>query len=235
MSEPARSGTPETSPKIEYFRRLGDVIASSLRHEIISGRLLPGQWLRQEELAERFNASPIPVREALRALEAEGLVRIFPHRGAVVAELSADELSEIYEIRASLEAMAARLGVPRLTPDQLDILAKYVEDMESPNRDVVAIIETNRRFHSLIYEASGRRRLCDLISMLRNSTQHYLHAYIRVLGRGPDAQADHRAILEACRNRDPDAAATATHRHLMQVGQALADYVRKTNTSTQER
>jgi DNA-binding GntR family transcriptional regulator len=220
---------------MEPYRRLGDAIAAYLRRDIISGQLLPGQWLRQEELADKFNASPIPVREALRALEAEGLVRIYPHRGAVVAKLSAEELSEIYEIRAALEAMAARLGVPNLTQQQLELLEHWVEEMEAPDRDIVALIETNRRFHSLIYEASGRRRLCELIATLRNSTQHYLHAYIRVLGRMPDAQADHRQILAACQQANAEAAAEATYRHLMQVGQALAEYVGYTSQTTEER
>ncbi len=208
------------------FRRLADAITAQLRQEIIRGNLKPGHWLKQEELATRFDASPIPVREALRALAAEGLVRLIPHRGAVVTELSAEDILEIYEIRAILEAHAARLGAPRLTDDQIRRLSDYLDQMEQPGADVVMIVEANRLFHGLIYEASGKEHLCNLINTLRNSTQHYLHAYIKVLGRMPEAQTYHRAILQACKEQDGETAAAATFEHLMRVGQTLADYVR---------
>ncbi len=198
-----------------------------LRHEIISGRVRPGQWLRQEDLAARFETSTMPVREALRALQAEGLVTVYPHRGAVVTALTADEILEVYEIRATLEAMAAELGVPGLDSSQLEELSRCVDVMEQAEIDVVALIDANRRFHSIIYEASGRKRLCDLIVTLRNSTQHYLHTFVTLLGRMPDANAEHRQILGACRARDGKLASEVLRRHHAQVGHDLSEYVRK--------
>ena len=96
-----------------------ETLVETLRDEIIRGDFVPGQYLRLEEIASRFDVSTMPVREALRDLEAEGLVTIFPHRGAIVTELSADELQDIYDIRVTLEEMATRLAVPLMTEDTL--------------------------------------------------------------------------------------------------------------------
>ena len=94
-----------------------DLIAESLREEILRGALAPGQALRQEELADRFGVSRLPVRDALLRLEAQGLVHVFPNRGAFVISLSADEVTEIYEMRLLLEGDILERAVPRMTPD----------------------------------------------------------------------------------------------------------------------
>lgn len=217
---------PPGSPPV--VRSLADHIAKELRREIMMGAIPPGTWLRQDQLAERFGGSAIPVREGLRTLAAEGIVQMFPHRGARVTELSAQELREIYEVRAILESQAARRALPNLSAEDLRELEGYVQLMDGDAHDVLQIIETNYRFHRCLYQRAGNTRLMRTIENLRASTQHYLHAYIRLLGRMPDAQSDHRAMVEACRNRDEDRLEQVTYRHLIQVGEALADYVETT-------
>jgi len=202
-------------------------LVENLRDEIIRGDLVPGQHLRLEEIAARFDVSTMPVREALRDLEAEGLVTTFPHRSAVVTQLSADDLQDIYDIRATLEEMATRLAVPLVTKATLTELTSLVEQMDSHLGDVVALVKLNHQFHLTLYAASGRRHLCELNRILRYRTQHYLHAFIVELGRMPQAQVEHRAILEACKSGDAEQAGTIIHDHVAQVGHAIVEYVRQ--------
>ncbi len=202
-------------------------LVESLRDEIIRGDFVPGQHLRLEEIAGRFDVSTMPVREALRDLEAEGLVTIFPHRAAVVTQLSADDLQDIYDIRATLEEMATRLAVPRMTEATLTELTSLVEQMNNHLGDVVTLVKLNHQFHSTLYAASGRSHLCQLARMLRYRTQHYLRAFINDLGGMPQAQVEHRAIVEACKRGDAEQAGTIIHDHVAQVGHAIVEYVRQ--------
>ncbi len=206
-----------------------ETLVEILRDEIIRGELVPGQHLRLEEIAPRFDVSTMPVREALRDLEAEGLVTIFPHRGAIVTKLSADELQDIYDIRATLEGMATRLAVPFLTEDTLAELASLIEQMDHHLDDVVNLVKLNYEFHLTLYAASGRTHLCELNRILRNRTQHYLHVFIveAELAHTPKAQGEHRAILEACKRGDAEQAAALMRDHVAQVGQAIIGHVRR--------
>jgi DNA-binding GntR family transcriptional regulator len=208
----------------------------NLREEIVRGDLVPGQHLRLADITARFDVSTMPVREALRDLEAEGLVTIYPHRGAVVTQLSVDDLKDIYDIRATLEEMATRLAVPHMTDATLAELTSLVEEMDAHLDDVVTLVGLNHQFHLILYAASGRSHLCELNRTLRYRTQHYLHAFINELGRMPRAQVEHRAILEACVRGDADRAATIVYDHVAEVGCAIIEYVRQrdeTESSTE--
>ena len=206
-------------------RTVKSSLVDNLRDDILRGDLVPGQSIRLEEIALRFDVSTTPVREALRDLEAEGLVTIFPHRGAVVTQLSADDLRDIYDIRATLEEKATRLAVPRMTEATLTQLLSYLEQMDSHLGELVTLIKLNHAFHTTLYGASGRRHLCELISMLRYRTQHYLVPFISDIGGMPQAQAEHRAIIEACQRGDADDAATIIYNHVKNVGNTLIDYL----------
>ncbi len=204
---------------------LKKALVEKLRDEIIRGDLIPGQHLRLEEIAGRFEVSTMPVREALRELESEGLVTIFPHKRAVVTQLSSEDLQDIYEIRATLEEMATRLAVPQLTENTLKQLETVVEQINSHLGELVILVELNHNFHNTLYAASGRKHLCELTSMLRLRTQHYLHAFITSLGGMPQAQDEHRAILRACKLGDAEEAASIVFEHVSKVGQSIIAYV----------
>lgn len=208
-------------------RTVKKTLIEKLRAEIIQGVYIPGQHLRLEEIASRFDVSTMPVREALRDLETEGLVTIFPHRGATITRLSVDDLQDIYEIRATLEAMATRLAVPRMTEDTLTKLDSYIEQMDDHIGELVTLVRLNHDFHLTLYDASGRRHLCELTRMLRYRTQHYLHAFISHLGGMPKAQTEHRTIIKACKKGDSDRAATIMYDHVIQVGAAIIEFVRQ--------
>jgi DNA-binding GntR family transcriptional regulator len=179
----------------------------------------------------------MPVREALRDLEAEGLATIFPHRGATVTQLSADELQDIYDIRIALEEMATRLAVPLVTETILTELTSLFEQMENHVGDVAALVKLNHQFHLTLYAASGRRHLCELTRILRHRVQHYLHVFITEvqLGHLPQNQGEHLAILEACERGDAEQAATTMRDHIAQVGRAIVEYVRQRDESATAR
>ncbi|OGO18715.1 MAG: hypothetical protein A2Z14_09460 [Chloroflexi bacterium RBG_16_48_8] len=212
---------------------LKKALVEKLRDEIICGGLIPGQHLRLEEIAGRFEISTMPVREALRELESEGLVTIFPHKRAVVTRLSPEDLQDIYEIRATLEEMATRLAVPLLTENTLKQLETVVEQINNHFGEVVLQVKLNHTFHNTLYAASGRKHLCELTNMLRHRTQHYLHAFITHLGGMPQAQEEHRAILRACRRGDAEEAASIMQEHVAKVGQSIIAYVQRTNKTEQ--
>jgi DNA-binding GntR family transcriptional regulator len=211
----------------QLHRTVKSNLVEELRDAIILGEYVPGQHLRLEDIAARFDISTTPVREALRDLEAEGLVSIFPHRGAVVTQLSADDLLDIYEVRATLEEMATRLAVPNIGEDTFAQLELYIEQMDNHLGELATLVKLNHNFHYTLYCASGRRHLCELTSILRHRTQHYLHAYISHLGGMPMAQVEHRAVIEACRNGDTERAATIIFDHVTHVGNSIIEYVRQ--------
>ena len=209
------------------LRTVRSSLAENLRDAILVGELVPGQHLRLEEIAKRLDVSTTPVREALSDLEAEGLVTIFPHRGAIVTRLSPEDLQDIYDIRATLEAMAARQAVAHMSGEILTLMQACIEQIDNHTGEIATLVKLNHDFHNTLYGVSGRRHLCELIKMLRNRTQHYLHAYISDLGGMPHAQIEHRVILEACKRGDADQTAATVYNHVHDVGRALIDFVRQ--------
>jgi DNA-binding GntR family transcriptional regulator len=212
-------------------RTVKDQLVNHLRDDIVRGSFEPGEHLRLEDIAVRFDISTMPVREALRDLESEGLVTIYPHRGAVVTELTVEDLEDIYDIRATLEAMATRLAVPRMTEAIFEDLALIIERMDGQLGHVASLVKLNHQFHSTLYCASGRRHLCDLNHTLRYRTQHYLHAYMDDLGSMALAQGEHRAILKACQRGHVEEAAELVGEHVAEVGRAIVDFLRRRDKS----
>ena len=152
-------------------RTVKSTLVENLRDEILLGELVPGQYIRLEEIAARFDVSTMPVREALRDLEAEGLVTIYPHKGAVVTQLSSNDLQDIYDVRAVLEEMATRLAVPHMTKATFEQLFSYIDQMDSHLGELVALVKLNNAFHITLYSASGRSHtarsiICMLIFLL---------------------------------------------------------------------
>ena len=200
-------------------------LVQHIRNEIIRGNFVPGERLRLRDLAERFNVSTQPIREALTELESEGLVKSEPRRGAVVTSLSPAELRDIYEIRATLEAMATKHAVQHLTDETLKFLNTLLDDIDHNLGQIVQLVALNYTFHTTIYQAAKRIHLLELNINLRHRTAHYLHAYMIDLGGMPLAQEEHRAILNACRAKDDAKAAELMHHHIYKVGKSISEYV----------
>jgi DNA-binding GntR family transcriptional regulator len=188
-----------------------DVVLASMRDAILSGELPPGTKLRQEKLGERFGTSRIPMREALRALEYEGLVRSVPYRGFTVTELDADDIEEVYDLRILLEGHAVRLAVPLMTDDDLRTLEElYTERTEAtPGEPQLAARE---RFYIRLYSMTGRPRLVGLIARLRQEVARWL--------RWPTLQhapSHHQAFFEAIRAGDAERAVSQLATHYRRV------------------
>ncbi|MFF5078337.1 GntR family transcriptional regulator [Actinoplanes sp. NPDC000266] len=144
------------------MRAAAEQAAQTLREEILAGAIPSGARLGEVELAGRLSVSRTPIREALTRLAAEGLVEIQPNRGARVVSRSDEELREIFELRLRLEPYAVQQAVPALSPEQLDDLGALATEMiEAGDRD--ALVELNRRFHSIFIEAAGSRPLADAL------------------------------------------------------------------------
>jgi DNA-binding GntR family transcriptional regulator len=195
-------------------RTVAGLVAERLREEIVAGDLPAGSRLRQVEIARRFGVSTTPVREALAALQREGLVRLHPQRGAVVFVPTVSDLREHYEIRAALEALAAARAAERFDPDwatSLELLLDEMRDAPPATR----YLELNQRFHTGVYERSARPRLVEMIAALRDASSAYLNIYRAAADFPVDRlDAEHREILAACIARDPERAAAAARIHL---------------------
>ena len=210
-----------------FHRTVKNALVAEIRDEILRGTYQPGQRLRLNELAERFEVSNMPVREALRHLETEGIVTNIPHKGAVVARLSADEMQDIYDIRIALETLATRLAVPRMSDETIVALEGWIAAMDEQMDTVATFIKLNHSFHETLYAASGRKLLCEMIENLRYRMHHYMHAFKLELGDMAQIQAEHRQILAACAAGDADLAATLIHDHVAAVGRAIVEYTRQ--------
>ena len=190
-----------------------DLIAETLREEILRGSVAPGQALRQEELAERFGVSRLPVRDALLRLEAQGLVHVYPNRGAFVISLSADEVREIYEMRLLLEGDIIERAVPRMTSDdRRRIDAAHAEATRTAGGP--EWMEGDWRFHRALYEPAARPRQLATIENLRSTVARYSSGHDALPTRTPEWLAGHDAILAACRARASVAARRRLEEHL---------------------
>jgi DNA-binding GntR family transcriptional regulator len=201
-----------------------DHIAEALREAIVSGQLPADTELRQDDIAARFRVSKIPVREALKRLEAEGLVTFVRNKGAVVAAMSPEELWEYVEIRAMLEARAAELAAPRISDAHLAqaraAMATFGAE-ENPARWGVL----NWQLHSALYADAGRPVLLAEIRALYDKVERYVRTLLAVTAEMPKTQREHAAILEAFAARDAVAAAALTRAHVLDGGAALLTYL----------
>jgi DNA-binding GntR family transcriptional regulator len=203
---------------------LADQVKERLLDWILTGRYAPDSRIVETQLARELGTSQAPVREALRGLEALGVVEITPFRGARVRRPTRGELLEAYAVRTSLESLGARLAVPRLTDDDLEELAACVDEMQAAARDDdgAGVAEADARFHGRLLE------LGDNATLLRvwRSLEPFSRTYITLVVPGADPRwsADlHVPILDALRRRDVDAVVTALERHFEEVSANMAE------------
>lgn len=191
-----------------------EFVRSVLRRAILNGELTGGTRLVQAEIAATLDVSTTPVREALRDLATEGLVQFDPHRGAIVAELSSDDVHDIYEIRMVLEPLAMRQAVPHLSEALLERLRELHRSMldEPHSADWV---DRNRVFHMAVYETAASPRLAAIIRNLQDASVMYIGASLTDKPALRDeANHDHAEILAALESRDAEAAVAALTEHL---------------------
>lgn len=194
---------------------LTEKVYTMLRTEILTCILEPGKEVSEAELAERFDVSKTPVREALATLRSEGLVRTFPRRGYQIVPVTFGDMNELFDLRTILEAGAAELACKRITDadiDNLNRLADVVYD-RSEQPSLKRFIQANRDFHVAIAKASGNERLHQLLARQIDELERFFYLGARLRDVSGETQSDHHAIVDILSKRDPDAARAVMIRH----------------------
>ncbi|MGI9556563.1 MAG: GntR family transcriptional regulator [Solirubrobacterales bacterium] len=205
-------------------RTLAEKAFATLHEAIVTGVLEPGERLPIEGLAETFDMSPMPIREALRRLDSAGLVENVPHRGARVTELSIEDLTEVYEVRLALEPLAVRHGAERFTAEDRaaaeDALARLMAAAKSESTSEVLVAHTD--FHFALYSAAGSRWLEQLIRPLWESSERYRLASSSVQRSVAERAEEHERMLDACVRHDPEDAEQELRNHLARTANAVS-------------
>lgn len=198
--------------------------ARALREKILSGELQEGEQLRQDALAAEYGVSRIPLREALRQLEAEGLVNFNPHRGAVVSTLSLAEIEELFEIRAMIEPDVLRRAIPKLALSDLARAEQFNDTARalfSTKSDIQQWGQLNWQFHSTLYAPADRPRSMAVVEKLNINIDRYLRIQLLLTNGMSQADEEHTAILAACRDKRIEAAGNLLERHILEAGRSL--------------
>ena len=201
----------------------GARVADELRRAILHGAYPPGTRLRQEELATQYGASRVPVREALRILESDGLVTTVANAGAWIARLSLDECVELYQVRERIEPLLLRYSLPNLGDGQIDHLAELAEEMQGSG-DVEQFLELDREFHLGSYAGADTTFLGPTVERLWNTTQHYRRAFTRLLDSDSHRilHDEHHMLVAALRERDSNEAERVLLGHIRRTRRQLA-------------
>ena len=203
---------------------LTSAVADKLRDQIIRGEIVEGAQLRQDVIAGQYHVSRIPVREALRQLDAEGLITIVPNRGAIVPELSPNDIEELFAIRALLEPEVLKLSIPHLTQADLAqadaMLNKYVNELRREDH-MATWGRMNWQFHAILYSRSNRPHFMSIIRNVNHNGERYTRLQLYLTHGMKRANEEHRQILELCRRREIVAACKLLRQHIQYAGRSL--------------
>jgi len=209
---------PDDSPLHAHGRppTRAEKLRELIVQEIMTGRLAPGAKLDEQELADRFGVSRTPVRESLRELAASGLVVIRPHRGAAVAGISSERLSELFEALVEVEALCARLAAMKMTRDERAELSAIHEQarmvvIDDPDR----FFELNDRFHGAIYRGARNNVFDGVVSNLRMRMWTVFKVQLRITPRVPQSFAEHERIVQAILRGDAEGSDLAMRAHVL--------------------
>jgi DNA-binding GntR family transcriptional regulator len=204
-------------------RTAHELVRDTLRRQILDGTLDGGTRLVQADIATQLRVSTTPVREALRDLATEGLIRLDAHRGATVVALDLDDVREVYELRKVLEPLAMRWAATRITPAELDRAAQLQARMDH-ERDPGEWVTLNVAFHGVLSDAAHSERLSGMLKRLREASAQYIGLSFSYRPEHlVDGNRDHHALLEAVRRGDADAAAECVTAHLESTLRAVEE------------
>jgi len=226
---PARTEGPNIGVMPLARQTVASMTLDALRDGILHGNYAEGEPLRQDALADELGVSRIPIREALRQLEAEGLVTFAPHRGAIVSRLSLGEIDEVFELRSTIEPDLLRRAMPRLTTYQLDqaddVLDRYAVALRSG--DVSMWGELNWQFHSTLYGPADRVVTMGIVQRLHQQSDRYLRMQLALTHGETRANDEHRAIASAARAGDVKRACALMREHIAGAGRSLLVFLGK--------
>lgn len=202
---------------------LPEALAQSLRERILSGEFKPGVALVQEALAEEYECSRMPVREAFRQLEAAGLIVTKVHKGAVVAAMPADQARELYELRANLECVLLNHAIPNMADEDLDASERILLELEQAydERDVNRWGSLNWEFHRSLYLPSGRAQTLSIVEGINLQVERYIRLQLLISETFEAAQKEHSTLLDLCRARETKKAVAFLKRHIVDAGCGL--------------
>jgi DNA-binding GntR family transcriptional regulator len=206
-----------------------DLVYKKLKNEIITGKLRPGERIVVAEVAQRYQVSPMPVREALVRLQQDELVCIIPHMGAKVMAFNVKKFLEITAIRVEIETLAARLATNYLSENEIEQLDVLINNMKQAleEKDVIAYEEFNRKFHETIYAACGNQQLYELILSLWEKTEISRTIFYRLSDRTAISFIEHQQWLEAIKERAADKVASVVRKHKENAFQRLSEVMEK--------
>lgn len=200
------------------------MIEETLRNAILDGRLPCGTAMRQQELASLFGVSRMPVREALRQLEAQSLLHVVMHKGAVVAPLIEDNSAETYELRMLLESEALRMSIPLLTDADIAEADALIHALEQ-EKDYTEIGRLNRLFHMTLYGKAPNQRLLKLVEHGLNEEERFLRFNLEAMGLGETSQEDHRELLQLVAQKKVGESILTLRNHLMRGMEVITTYL----------
>jgi len=213
-----------TEPVLSKYRSVLDIVYTTLRDEILTQKLKPGDTLNTIQLSKRLGASRTPIREALNRLASIGLVEYIPHRGAFVKTLSVQEIIEIYYIRAALAGIAARLGTGKLSEEQKQELLRLCDRMEDhlSRGEYNEMLEANLEFHSIVYKAAQSPRLESLILQYYRLSTAYRALGLELPGRYAEICREHRNVAQALIDEDIGRAEFYAREHHFNTARRIA-------------
>jgi len=230
-TQPSKNEARQSDLVLLPLRRqtLTGMTADAIRERILRGHFAEGSPLRQDAIGAELGVSRIPVREALRQLEAEGLVTFNPHRGAVVSTLSLKQIEELYELRADIESDLIRRAVPNLTAEDdaraAEILDAYEAALHAGQVGVWGAL--NWKFHSTLYAPADRELTMSIVSKLHHQSDRYSRMQLWLTHGESRARHEHRAIAVAAKKRDSAKAAHLMRDHILTAGRALVTFLEK--------
>lgn len=212
------------------YKTRTQLVVETLREKILSGEITAGQPLRQAALAEELNVSRIPVREALLQLEAEGLVSFEPHKGATATELNADQVDELFELRAMLECDLLAASIPNLTDETLAQATALLERLDNAlGKENAANTwsELNSDYHNCLYSAAGRPQTQDLVNTLNKNADRYIRMHLLWAGGISKAESEHNDLLALCKARNIDGAVQLLKQHILGSREEIKEFLQK--------
>ncbi|TKV70749.1 GntR family transcriptional regulator [Rhizobium sp. AU243] len=217
----------ENLPDLGKTPTASDVVLKFIRDAIADGSLDQGEPIRQDDVARLFNVSKIPVREALKRLEAEGLVEFHRNRGAVVTSVSEPELTQIFEVRAILESSAIKLSIPNMGEETFRRALAFC-DAFADESNVGRWAELNWQFHSCLYEDAKRPFLISTIRSINDRLERFLRIQLTLSDGQKIADTEHREILNACKRRETEHAGSLVFDHIMGACHSLVEHLPRT-------
>ncbi|WP_322067018.1 GntR family transcriptional regulator [Burkholderia ubonensis] len=213
--------------EVQREKSMAETIRDQLREEILDGSLAVGSVMRQDALAARFSVSRLPIREALRQLESEGLVTSELRRGSVVTAMTIDQVCDLMEVLLALESHAVRLAVPNMVEGDFVLMQEVLDEYDKATT-APDWARLDRRFHAAIMAASGNESLHQMAISVAHKIERYLHSRLTMTESRERSRDDHHAILAACRAGNVDAAVALISEH---IRDSKKNYIASTRTT----